>query len=303
MTAVEMSRRQALAGAMTLAAGLTLLPGAGRAAAPAYRRIAVIDWAALETVLALGVVPVAATELLQFRRVAVEPAVPDSVIDLGLRGAPNYEALTLAEPDLILTSNYYEGQRPSLERVAETLSLSIYSPGVPPYPGAADAAATLGRLLTREAQATAVVEGTAEEIGRLRASLQGVVRRPVLVINFGDARHFRAFGSDSMFGDVLRRLGLRNAWTIESRYSAAAPLGIEALARLPEASVIVVPPVPPDAARAMIDSALWQALPMVRGGGVSMIGPVNHFGGLPTALRFARLVSAALLRQEDARHG
>lgn len=297
---VRMSRRHALGlAAGGLAAGLALPPRPGFSHGT---RVAAIDWAGLETALALGVVPVAATELIQFRKVAVEPAVPASVIDLGLRGTPNYEALNLAEPDLILTSNYYEGQRGSLERVAETLSLPIYQPGVPPYPAAVDAALALGRRLGREAQAQAVVAATEADIARLRASLRGAVRRPVLAINIGDARHVRAFGDDSMFGDVLHRLGIANAWTAHSSYSAAAPLGIEALARLPDAAVIVVPPVPPEAVRALADSALWQALPMVREQRVVTIEPVNHFGGLPAALRFARLVTAALLRQEGDRH-
>ncbi|MBB3265110.1 iron complex transport system substrate-binding protein [Azospirillum sp. OGB3] len=291
------TRRRALG----LAAGAVLLPRLGHAASG--RRVAAIDWAGLETALALGIVPVAATELIQFRKTVVEPEVPDPVIDLGLRGTPNYEALTLAEPDLILTSNYYEGQRASLERVAETLSLPIYLPGEPPYTRAAEAALALGRALGREAEARAFVAGADAEIARLGDSLHGVVRRPVLAINFGDARHVRAFGDDSMFGAVLQRLGLRNAWASHSSYSAAAPLGIEALARMPDAVTVVVPPLPPDVVRGLDDSALWQALPMVRERRVSVIEPVNHFGGLPAALRFARLVTAALLRPETVRHG
>lgn len=287
----RISRRHALA----LTAGFALTPRLARAAAAA-KRVAVIDWALLETVLALGVVPVAATELLQFRKTVVEPAVPASVADIGLRGTPNYEALNLAEPDLILTSNYYEGQRASLERVAETVPLSIYAPGVQPYPAAADAALALGRLLGREAQAKALVADTDAEIARLRGTLAGIVRRPVLAINFGDARHFRAFGTDSMFGDVLRRLGVENGWAAQSSYSATAPVGIEALARFPDAAVIVVPPAPAEAMRTLADSALWQALPMVRDGRVAVIETVNHFGGLPAALRFARLAAAALLQ-------
>lgn len=293
---MRISRRHALG----LTAGLALSPRSGFAGGP---RVAAIDWACLETVLALGVVPVAATELLQFRKVAVEPEVPDSVIDLGLRGTPNYEALNLAEPDLILTSNYYEGQRGSLQRVAETLPLSIYHPGVPPYPLAVEAALTLGRRLGREERAQRLVAEAEAEIARIRATLQGVTRRPVLAINIGDARHVRVFGGDSMFGDVLGRLGIENAWAVESSYSAAAPLGIEALARLPDAAVVIVPPVPPDALRTLGDSALWQALPMVRDKRVTIIEPVNHFGGLPAARRFARLAAAALLRQEGALHG
>ncbi|MFP5513178.1 MAG: iron-siderophore ABC transporter substrate-binding protein [Alphaproteobacteria bacterium] len=286
------SRRHALG----LTAGFALMPRLAWAAVP--RRVAVIDWALLETVLALGVVPVAATELLQFRKTVVEPAVPASVTDIGLRGTPNYEALNLAEPDLILTSNYYEGQRASLERVAETVSLSIYRPGASPYPAAADAALALGRLLGREARAQAAVADTDTEIARLRGTLSGIGRQPVLAVNFGDARHFRAFGTDSMFGDVLRRLGVENGWAAQSSYSATAPVGIEALARFPDATVIVVPPVPADAVRTLADSALWQALPMVRESRVAVIEPVNHFGGLPAALRFARLAATALLRGE-----
>ncbi|NUB14768.1 ABC transporter substrate-binding protein [Azospirillum brasilense] len=147
--------------ALGLAAGAGLLPRLGHAASG--RRVAAIDWAGLETALALGIVPVAATELIQFRKTVVEPDVPESVIDLGLRGMPNYEALTLAEPDLILTSNYYEGERASLERVAETLSLPIYQPGAPPYPLAAEAALALGRALGREAEARAFVAGAEAE--------------------------------------------------------------------------------------------------------------------------------------------
>ena len=40
----------------------------------AGRRVATIDWGHLETCLALGIVPAAATELRQFRAIAVEHA-------------------------------------------------------------------------------------------------------------------------------------------------------------------------------------------------------------------------------------
>ncbi|WP_207482716.1 iron-siderophore ABC transporter substrate-binding protein [Arenibaculum pallidiluteum] len=282
-----LSRRQALG----LAAAVMALPARARAGQP---RIAAIDWAALETALAIGVVPVAATELIQFRRIAVEPEVPDAVMDIGLRGTPNYEALRLAEPDLILISDFYERQRAALERIAPLLSLTVYRPGVPPYARAAEATLTLARALDRDAQAQDAIARADREIARIRAALEGVPRRPVFVINIGDARHFRAFGTDSMFGDVLGRLGFENAWTTSTSYAAAAPLGVEHLAGVPDAGVLVVGPVPPEARRTLFDGALWNALPMVRDGRVSVIEPINHFGGLPAATRFARLAADAL---------
>jgi len=106
-----------------------------------------------------------------------------------------------------------------------------------------------------------------------------------------------------MFGDVLARLGFINAWSADTSYSAAAPVGIEALATVPEAAVIIVAPVPPEVRWALPESALWNALPMVREGRVWTIAPVNHFGGLPAARRFARLLADAMLGGGDNARG
>ncbi|TIU40362.1 MAG: iron-siderophore ABC transporter substrate-binding protein, partial [Mesorhizobium sp.] len=205
------NRRQVLA----LAAAALLPPVAARAATP---RVAAIDWGMLETLLALGIEPVAATELIQFRKIAVEPAVPQSVTDLGLRGAPNYELLRIVAPDVIVISNFYEYQRPMLERIAPVFAQTVYEAGVPPYVLAEAATLALGEKLGRQAEAERYTDETADEIARLRGTLPRASGRPVFVISLGDSRHFRAFGRDSMFGDVLTRLGLVNAWTDETSY-------------------------------------------------------------------------------------
>lgn len=286
-----MSRRRVL----TLAGGALLLAATpARAGTP---RLAAIDWAAFETALSLGAILVAATELRQFRSIAVEPEVPAAVIDLGLRGAPNYELLAATAPAMILSSNFYESQRPVLERVAPVLSLPIHLPGRRPYEPAEAATRLLGDRLGLPADG--LIAASRAEIDACRACLSGLGQRPVFIISLGDSRHFRAFGPDSMFGDVLERLGGRNAWSSVSRYSAAAPVGIEALARVPEAVVVVVEPCPPEA-RALTGGAIWRALPMVRDGRVATIPPVNHFGALPSARRFARLFTKAM---EQVSHG
>lgn len=281
------NRRQVLA----LAAASLLPPISARAAA---MRVAAIDWGMLETLLALGIDPVAATELLQFRKIVVEPAVPQAVTDLGLRGAPNYELLRIMAPDLIVISNFYEYQRPMLERIAPVFAQPVYEAGVPPYALAEAATLALGETLSRQAEAKRYVDDTSNEIAHLRTSLPSPSVRPVFVISLGDSRHFRAFGRDAMFGDVLSRLGLENAWTDETSYSAAAPVGLEALARVPEASILIVPPLPADVGRSLPANALWNALPAVRQNRVAVLEPINHFGCLTSARRFARLAAAAL---------
>jgi iron complex transport system substrate-binding protein len=257
------------------------------------RRLAVIDWGLLETTLAIGAVPAAATELVQFRKIAVEPAVPETVADLGLRGTPNFELLRIVAPDLILISGFYEYQRPALEQIAPVLALPIYEAGKPPYALAESSMLALGERLGRTAAARRYVAETTAELEDRRAALKPLAARPAFVISLGDSRHFRAFGADSMFGDVLGRLGIANAWTDTTSYSAAAPVGLEALARVPEASIVIVAPLPLEVRRTLAENALWNALPAVLEGRVVLLDPVNHFGGLPSARRFARLLVEA----------
>jgi len=142
----EISRRRVLAGLLVTMAGAGMSGVRAMAARP--DRIAVIDWALLETLLAIGITPVAAAELVQYRQTVIEPPLPAGVIDLGLRGALNFEVLRLAAPDLILNSGFHAWADPNLARIAPVLSLSIHRPDAAPY-AAAEAASkrNLGRVI------------------------------------------------------------------------------------------------------------------------------------------------------------
>lgn len=289
----DLTRRRLL-----IAAGAALaLSAAGRRAwAAAPERLAVIDWALLETVLALGIVPVAAAELRQFRETVVEPPVPAGVADLGLRGAINFELLRLAAPDLILNSAFHAWADPNLARIAPVETISIHRPGVAPHGAAEAATRALGLRLGRAAAAEAVIADTAAVIATAGAAARAAAGgRPVFLVTPGDAAHVSAFGPDSLPGAVADRMGLANAWGAETRYGGTAPVGIEALAARPEAWIALIGPMPPDTLRRLGRATLWQALPAVREGRVLIIDPVNPFGALPTAARFARLLSAAMV--------
>lgn len=271
-----------------LAAGLPLR------AAPAAPRLAAIDWAMLETAVAIGHMPVAACELVRFRADAVEPEIPRQVVDLGLRGAPNFELLQLTRPDLILTSPYYTRYQDRLAGVAPVLNLPFYVPGEPPLPKAFAALHALAEAID-DPQAGVRAEARAEaELDRSAAALGRFADRPFCLVNIGDARHLRAFGQDSLFGSTLARLGLRNAWTEGTQFSFLAPVPVERLATMPEARLVIVGAIPPEARRGLSRSVLWKALPQVAGGRVYLLPEVNAFGGIPSVLRFARLLSRTL---------
>ncbi|MCQ1570465.1 ABC transporter substrate-binding protein [Neorhizobium galegae] len=249
-------------------------------------RVATLDWALLETLLAIGANVVAATELRQFRQVAIRPDVPEGVADLGLRGTPNFEVLRFARPDLILNSNFYAWADPLMSRIAPVETHSIYKPGESPYILAEQATRAIGARLQLPA-AHRLVEELSTRLDHYKDLFARGDRRPVLPINLGDARHYRVFGSDSMFGEVLKRLGLANAWTGATSYSAMAPMGIETLASMPDAWIVLIPPHPEDAFATLTESAFWRALPAVLENRVLTVGSINPYGALPAACRFA----------------
>lgn len=264
------------------------------AADGAAPRLAAIDWAMLETAAALDIMPIAATELIQFRKDAVEPAIPDHVMDLGLRGSPNLELLRLATPDLILSSPFYTRHQAALERVAPVFSLPFYTKGEPPLDKARAAVVALGDRLDLTQQAKARLFAADAELNHLHNRLTRFSGRETYLINIGDARHFRAFGADSMFGNVLDRLGLANAWRQNSRFSFAAPVPLEQLAAVPEARIVIISDVPVEARNGLVTSMIWNRLEPVRRNRIVHLANVNPYGGILAALRFARLLTEAL---------
>jgi iron complex transport system substrate-binding protein len=291
---------------LTRRALISSLPAAGLAgslAAPAAAsapRLAAVDWAMLETALALGAPPVAASELTLFRATAIEPVVPSGVADLGLRGSISYEQLLASRPDLVLISPWYENRAHILSRVAPVASFSIYEPGRPPYDLAVAATRTLGaRIGLQEAAETAIARAEAE-LAAARAVLSPFAGRPVLIMNLADSRHFRVFGADSMFGDVLGRLGLASAWEQPTQFGAYPTVGVEALAGMTEAIVVNVGPTPRSALGEMQASSLWRAMPPIAAGRFVALDPVNPYGALPAARRFATLLAKGLAALADA---
>lgn len=288
---MHMTRRTLLSGAAVLAA--TGSVGATTPTSTRTPRVATLDWALLETLVAIGANVVAAAELRQFKEVVVAPALPQGVADIGLRGTPNFEALRFAQPDLILNSNFYAWADPLMSRIAPVESHSIYMAGEDPYTRAERATIAIGERLDLPA-ASKMVNALAVRLETLKHTITADYRSTILPINLGDARHYRVFGSDSMFGEILKRLGLISAWQGTTSYSAAAPLGIETLASMPDATIVLIPPHPHDTFEELINSAFWKALPAVRQKRVLTLESINPYGALPAASRFAELLAQGL---------
>ncbi len=295
--AVTTRRGLLAAAAFGLALAPRRAPARGRPA-----RIVSLDYGLAETLLALGVTPVAIAEADQWAQWVVEPAMPPGVVNLGAAQEANVELLHALKPDLILTTPYLAGLLPVLERLARTASFAINTPEPgTPYPRGVDATRRLAGLIGREREGEALIAASAARMAQTRAALAPVAGRPVLLVSFMDTRHVRVYGAKSLFDDVLTLCGLTNAWQGSANYWGFATVGIEQLSRAPEARLIYVERIAADVRAALARSPLWNSLGFVRAGRVHAMPPVLMFGMLPSAMRFARLLQATL--GGDVSHG
>lgn len=292
MSLAAVSRRALLAAPLALAAT--------RAAGSSVPRLAALDWTLASACLSLGLVPAGVAEQRLYRRWVRDPALPGSVVELGLRAAPSLETLAALRPDLILINALDEPLRPRLDRIAPTLTLSIYGAGRP-LALAAETLRDLGRRFGREAEAEAVLAAAEAAFARCAAALAPRPRGAVLVFGFEDSRALRVYGAGSLFADVLGRIGLVSAWAGATSPWGTALAEVAVVAAVPDAILVAVEPIPADA-RAMLDApGLWTALVAERTGPIVVLPPVWPYGEIDAARRFAELLVPALLAAE-ARH-
>ena len=260
---------------------------------PEPPRLAVLDWTLLETLIALDQPPVAAPNLDGYRTWVGDPPLPAGVVDIGLRTQPNLELLSQLAPDRILLPPLFANLTPVLSRIAPVEVVPLYSREGPLWSNLLD--------YTQEVAALAGVADAADDLIRsVERRLEDIAAAlpplpALLVVQFQDGRHVRVFGSNSLYGTVLQRLGIRNAWLGKTSYWGFSLVSLDALAdrsRLAAGPLrmVVIEPLPAGVRPRLRDSGLWRNLPAVAGAGAVHLPPTWSFGALPSARRFAELL-------------
>jgi ABC-type Fe3+-hydroxamate transport system substrate-binding protein len=264
-----------------------------------------IDWGLAETLVALGAPPLGLAESRGYREWVSQPAMPDSVAEIGLRSTPNLEYIAALRPDVILSTPQFAAIDPVLASVAPVLSLATYTEALSPYRNATDITRQLGALLGRQEEAESLIADTEERIAQLARSLEGTPSRKVLVVNFHDDRHAWIHTKGSLFDDVLTRAGLENAWEGPGNAWGIANGTVDQLAGMDEAALLIVEPL------ALVIQAkletrdpngLLGQLPIFEPGRYRILPPIWGFGALPAAGRFADALGEldGFLKADDA---
>jgi iron complex transport system substrate-binding protein len=284
-------RRSFLQGAAAIALAAPL------PAQAAGQRIVSLDYGLASTLLSLGLPPVGVSDLADWDRWVVEPAMPKSVIDIGSSFELNFEILIALKPDVILTTPFLDELLPRLQSVAKTVRLEIFTPDSGPIlPAAIKATRTLAAALGRRAEGETFLARSDAFFEACRVRLAQKPVPPVALVNFMDARHARIYSSPGLFDNALERIGVRNAWTKSSNYWGFETIGIEDLSAItdPDAHLVAFDPIPADVLPKLAQSPLWNQLAFARPGHLSILPPALMFGMVNEAMRFAGLLTDLL---------
>ncbi|HEV7307825.1 ABC transporter substrate-binding protein [Ensifer sp.] len=278
---------------------LAALAAPSRAATESgLKRVAAIDWAAAEALVALGAIPVAVSDTQYFRQ-RMPVSLPETVADIGPFWEINLERLAAIAPDAILANSSSLVMTPAIADVAPVAQV--------PDRAAKGQRFELAVAIMRHAADTAGVPGSDVDAfqqrieTRLSLMRQGLGRadRPMLVLlPDQNGRRAMVYGEGSLPDAVLRKLGLANAWSGPVNANGLAQVGLDALMPLAGATFVQVeiPTLKLRTARSLGRSALWQRLEPIRAQRSITIPQFHPFGGLPSAAHFAEMLVPALER-------
>lgn len=169
-------------------------------------RVVVFDIAALDTIDALGVVPVGVpatlyVEHLQHLASAAEP--------VGTLFEPDFEAVAALEPDLIVVGSRSSTQLDALSQIAPTIDMTITGEGSLVDDAKARVTA-YGALFGKEDAAAEMVQGLEDALAAAEAAVQEKGSALMLLTN---GPKMSVFGPGSRFGWIFEELGLPPAVT------------------------------------------------------------------------------------------
>lgn len=283
--------RRRLLTAMALSPLLWQMCGA-RAAEVDPQRIVALEWLPVELLLALGVTPYGVADIPNYRLWVNEPALPDSVIDVGLRTEPNLELLTQMKPSFLVWSAGYGPAAEKLARIAPGRGFT-FSDGKRPLMMAQQSLSEMADLIGRQQEAKRHLAEFDALMESLRPRFARRGDRPLLMITLLDTRHVLVFAQNCLFQEVLDRFAIKNAWQDETTFWGSVTVGIDRLAAYRDADVICFDHGNAREMAQLTATPLWQAMPFVRAGRFQSVPAVWFYGATLSAMHFARVLADA----------
>lgn len=257
------------------------------------QRIATVDWTVAETLLALGINPVGVGDVNSYNVWVKEPKINANLTaDLGTRLQPNLEVIAKLDVDLFINSPMYASITPKLEEFAP-VQLVNFTAENDIWAQVLNSTHEIAKLAQVENTANNYIATSQRELADLKEKIALDKGKKIAVVQFADSKNFRLYAKNSIVGAVLDHLGLENVHNQPGNLWGFINLTIDKLADFPaDTQLVVVKPYPADVPAKLALNSLWNYLPLKEN--VIILPETWTFGGLPSAMRFARLLVEGL---------
>lgn len=270
-------------------------------------RVVALEWTYAEDLLAVSVQPVGVADITGYNNwVSVEPALDETVQDVGTRQEPSLEAILALDPDLIIGVQFrHQPIYDQLSAIAPTLLFN-------PYPGEGglsqlqemeETFRTIAEAVGAEDAAERVLAETYAVYDEARAAIEGAGLAGAEVLlaqafSVQNAAQIRIFTDNAMAIGILEAIGLVNRWPGAYAQYGFDTVEAEGLAPVEDADAFfyVVQSTDDVFANQLAENPIWQNLDFVQEDRTYALGGDTWlFGGPLSAQLVAQKVAALLV--------
>ncbi|MEM7208758.1 MAG: iron-siderophore ABC transporter substrate-binding protein [Pseudomonadota bacterium] len=260
------------------------------------QRVVVTDWALLEQMLELGVEPIGAPELKLYRRYVRQPALPESIVDIGLRRSPDLQTLRELKPDVIIVGTDQKGLARPFSYIAPVMYYKSFSDKYRTNgTKSRERFLQIADLFRKRDYAESKLAQMDAEMSEIRKRIQARFKgQPpdVTIVRFSSEEKILVYGANSLPVHVLEQLGLRSGMSVSRSKWGYRELPVSRLGDIDKGLVFYVEPL--DVNDNFFDSNDWKNIPAVSENRVLPMRAVWSYGGAMSLLYNARAIEAAL---------
>nr|WP_227551280.1 iron-siderophore ABC transporter substrate-binding protein [Kangiella sp. HZ709] len=251
-------------------------------------RIVVTDWTLLQNLLELGITPLGAPEIDKYKQYAVEPALPSSIADIGLRKAPSFKQIQALKPDLIILGTGQKKLAVPLSRIAKVVYYKSFSSH---YRTNGKKSRTIflqmAELFQKTKEADHLLSSLDENFKVLKTQLSAKFKtnKPkVTFIRFSEEAQPLVYGNNSMLDHMLKQLDLKSEFEIRKNNWGEQRIAISDLNTI-NGYLAIIEPIDKQFLNSHPD---WKEIPAVKNNKVIFIPANWTYGGALSILPIAQ---------------
>ncbi len=260
-------------------------------------RVVVTDWALLEQMLELGVKPIGAPELALYQHYVGQPALPEGIVDIGLRKSPNLDTIKRLAPDVIVLGTTQKALARPFSRISRVMYYKSFS----------DKYRTNGKksrvrflqmadLFQQQTLAQDKLSAMDTELALIKQQIHqhfNYRMPPLTLIRFSSDRKALIYGENSIAAHTLNLLNIKPALVSSRSQWGEKEVAMSQLSDITEGIVLYINPVDHPM---VFESKTFNSLPIVKQNRVFSMAAVWSYGGAMSVLYHARAIRDALLR-------